>query len=147
MKPSVLVRAASSEDLDEIALLEDVLHDYKVDPKIQWSHFENNPDRVVLLALVNNKVAGMVKLNLVYKLSKIMVMLDELVVHEINRGHGVGSALMAAAEQWSWDHEADIIDFTSRESHEALGFYTKLGYEKRDTNVYRKLREGYDGSR
>ncbi len=147
MNPHVEIRSASSDDISEIAALEKVLHTYEVDPREQWAHFENNPDRVVLLALVNGKVAGMVKLNLVYKLSKIMVMLDELVVHEANRGQGVGSNLMAAAEEWSWSRGADIIDFTSREDHAALGFYAKLGYEKRDTNVYRKLREGYDGSR
>ncbi len=147
MSHQVVVRPATADDLQSIAALEHVLHSYEVDPSLQWHHFETSSNRVVLLALVDGAVAGMVKLNMVYKLSKAMAMLDELVVHEANRGQGVGSALMTAAEGWSWDHGADIIDFTSRESHEALGFYEKLGYQKRATNVYRKLREGYDGSR
>lgn len=147
MDSRVDIRPATAADLNEIARLEDELHSYKVDPSKQWAHFEHTSDRVVLLAVHDGKVAGMVKLNLVYKLSKIIAMLDELVVHTTNRGQGIGSRLMTAAEEWSWQHDADIIDFTSRDSHEVLEFYKKLGYEKRDTNVYRKLRKGYNGSR
>lgn len=147
MDQELIIRPATSGDLAEIAALEDVLHTYKVDPSRQWQHFENNPDRAVLLATIQGKVAGMVKVNTIYKLSKVMVMLDELVVHDDYRGQRIGTKLMQAAEEWAWEHGADLIDFTSRESHNALGFYEKLGYEKRDTAVYRKLREGYNGSR
>ncbi len=142
------VRPATSNDLDAIRKLEDELHDYPVDPSVQWPHFENSADRVVLLAeSEDGNVVGMVKLNLVYKLSKTMCYLDELIVMESQRGGGVGSLLMNAAETWSWEHGADIIDFSSRGKHPgALDFYEKLGYQKREANLYRKKREGYDGS-
>jgi len=144
---NVLIRPATKYDLASIKALEDELHDYSVDPSVQWKHFENNPDRVVLLAEIEGKVVGMVKLNLVYKLSKIMSYLDELVVMSSERGSGVGSRLMRAAEDWSWQHGADIIDFSSRGKHPgALEFYKKLGYEEREAKLYRKKREGYDGS-
>lgn len=126
--------------------LEDELHTYSVDPAKQWKHFENSSDRVVLLAELDGRVVGMVKLNLVYKLSKVMSYLDELVVLSSARGGGAGTALMEAAEKWSWEHGADIIDLTNRPAHPASPFYTKLGYKKRDTDVYRKKHEGYDGS-
>lgn len=141
------IRPAVRGDLDAIKILEGVLHNYDVDPTKQWSHFEENPDRVILLADFEGEVVGMVKLNLVYKLSKIMSYLDELVVHPSKRGSGVGSALMRAAEEWSWKNGADIIDFTSRGKHPgALEFYAELGYEQRDSKQFRKKREGYDGS-
>lgn len=141
------IRPAVKGDLEAIKRLEDVLHDYDVDPSKQWPHFENNPDRVVLVAEIDDEIVGMVKLNLVYKLSKILSYLDELVVLPSKRGSGVGSALMKAAEDWSWKHDADIIDLTSRGKHPgALEFYAKLGYEQRDSKQFRKKREGYDGS-
>ncbi len=142
------VRPATRNDLAAIKSLEDELHDYSVDPSLQWHHFEDTNDRVVLLAEADTgEIAGMVKLNLVYKLSKVMCYLDELVVLHSQRGSGVGSLLMHAAEKWSWEHGADIIDFSSRGKHPgALEFYEKLGYEKRHANLYRKKREGYDGS-
>lgn len=145
---NVDIRPATRSDLDAIKILEDELHDYPVDPAKQWEHFEGSPDRDVLLAEVDGKVVGMVKLNLVYKLSKVMVYLDELVVLKSQRGGGIGSRLMKAAEQWSWNHGADIIDFSSRgKDPGALTFYAKLGYQERSAKLYRKLREGYDGSR
>lgn len=144
---NISIRPATRDDLAAIKILEDELHDYSVDPSAQWGHFENNPDRDVLLAERGGKVVGMVKLNLVYKLSKIMAYLDELIVLPSERGNGVGSRLMQAAEGWSWEHGADIIDFSSRGKHPgALEFYEKLGYEKREANLYRKKRDGYDGS-
>lgn len=141
------IRPATRNDFAAIRVLAAALHDYPVDPSIQWEHFDHNPDRGVLLAERDGKVIGMVILNLVYKLSKVMSYLDELVVLPSERGGGVGSQLMQAAENWSWERGADIIDFSSRGKHPGtLEFYDKLGYEKREANLYRKKREGYDGS-
>lgn len=147
MYMNVSIRPATRNDFTAMKVLEDELHDYSVDPAVQWKYFENSSDRVVLLAEVDGKVVGMVILNLVYKLSKIMVYLDELVVLSSERGGGIGSQLMQAAEDWSWENGADIIDFSSRGKHPGtLEFYKKLGYEEREAKLYRKKREGYDGS-
>jgi PhnO protein len=143
---SLTIRPATKTDLPAIQTLEDELHDYPVDPAVQWKHFEGSDERAVLLAELDGDVVGMVKLNLVFKLSKVMSCLDELVVLPSARGKGAGTKLMRAAEEWSWQHGADIIDFSSREEHSALEFYRKLGYQERDSHLYRKKREGYDGS-
>ena len=76
-----------------------------------------------------------------------MSYLDELVVLRSARGRGIGSKLMQAAEMWSWQHNADLIDFSSRGKYPGtIEFYKKLGYEERSARLYRKKREGYDGS-
>lgn len=144
---SLTIRIANKDDLAAITLLENELHDYSVDPSIQWKHFENTPDRAILVAELGGTIVGMVILNLVYKLSKVMCYLDEIVVLGSERGGGIGSALMKAAEDWSWEHGADIIDFSSRgKDPGALEFYNKLGYAQREAKLYRKKREGYSGS-
>ena len=45
------IRPATKDDLDAIKILEDELHDYSVDPSVQWKYFEGSDERVVLLAV------------------------------------------------------------------------------------------------
>ncbi len=54
------------------------------------------------------------------------------------RGAGVGEALTLAALERAADAGARTVDLTSRPSREAaVRLYTRLGFEPRETNVYR----------
>lgn len=60
---------------------------------------------------------------------------EEVMVDEPVRGAGVGRQLMARAEQWARDREAEYLALATRR---AGGFYRALGYE--DSAVFfRKL--------
>jgi ribosomal protein S18 acetylase RimI-like enzyme len=64
--------------------------------------------------------------------------IEDVVVDESARGTGVGEALTLAALERAADAGARTVDLTSRPSREAANrLYTRLGFELRETNVYR----------
>lgn len=64
--------------------------------------------------------------------------IEDVVVDESARGAGVGEALSRAALAVAADRGARSVDLTSRPSREAANrLYRRLGFERRDTNVYR----------
>ena len=64
--------------------------------------------------------------------------IEDVVVDESARGQGVGEALNRYALEVAAEHGARSVDLTSRPSREAANrLYRRLGFEARDTNVYR----------
>lgn len=64
--------------------------------------------------------------------------IEDVVVDESARGRGVGQALSVAALDLAAQAGARTVDLTSRPSREAANrLYRRLGFELRDTNVYR----------
>jgi len=64
--------------------------------------------------------------------------IEDVVVDSSARGHGVGEALVLAALDRAYDSGARTVDLTSRPSRGSAGLlYERLGFERRETNVYR----------
>ncbi len=64
--------------------------------------------------------------------------IEDVIVDEQFRGLGVGEQLTMAAVDEARHRGARSIDLTSRPTREAANsMYQKLGFERRDTNVYR----------
>ena len=64
--------------------------------------------------------------------------IEDVVVDEAARGSGVGAALNQAALDHARARGAKTVDLTSRPSREAANrLYQRLGFEPRETNVYR----------
>ena len=64
--------------------------------------------------------------------------IEDVVVDESARGLGVGARLTAAAVEAASAAGARSVDLTSRPSREAANaLYQRLGFERRETNVYR----------
>jgi ribosomal protein S18 acetylase RimI-like enzyme len=64
--------------------------------------------------------------------------IEDVVVDESARGQGVGEALTDAALQVAAAAGARTVELTSRPSREAANrLYLRLGFARRDTNVYR----------
>ncbi|MGH9106685.1 MAG: GNAT family N-acetyltransferase [Acidimicrobiales bacterium] len=63
---------------------------------------------------------------------------QDVVVEGVARGRGVGEALTVAALQMAGAGGARTVDLTTRASREAANqLYHKMGFQLRDTNVYR----------
>src|SRR5665213_1208512 len=77
--------------------------------------------------------------------------IEDVVVDENARGLGIGEALTTAAVDEARGRGVHTIDLTSRPSREvANALYQKLGFERRETNVYRffiEPGEGWTGSK
>jgi ribosomal protein S18 acetylase RimI-like enzyme len=68
----------------------------------------------------------------------IRAWIEDVVVDESARGHGVGEALNQAAIEEARHKGAVTVDLTSRPSREAANrLYQRIGFTPRDTNVYR----------
>jgi ribosomal protein S18 acetylase RimI-like enzyme len=64
--------------------------------------------------------------------------IEDVIVDESARGQGAGEALTRAMIDTAREHGCATIELTSRPSREAANrLYLKLGFEIRDTNVYR----------
>ena len=92
----------------------------------------------LIVAQTGGKIVGMVTLLLFRIPYTKKAYIDDLVVDGSFRGHGLGTQLMekalATAKEWG----AAYVDFTARPDRVAgNSLYEKLGFKKRDTNVYR----------
>jgi ribosomal protein S18 acetylase RimI-like enzyme len=71
--------------------------------------------------------------------------IEDVVVDEGARGRGVGEALSQEALRLATEAGARTVDLTSRPSREAANrLYGRIGFEQRETNVYRIALEPND---
>jgi len=93
---------------------------------------------VLLLAEEDGEVVGAMTLVVFTIPTGVRAWIEDVVVDEVARGRGVGDALNRAAIERAREAGARTVDLTSRPSREAANhLYRRLGFEQRDTNVYR----------
>lgn len=92
----------------------------------------------VFVARVDGRIVGTLTLVQYRVATGLKVWIDDVVVDESARGHGVGEALNLAAIDEARRLGARYVSLTSRPSREAANrLYVRLGFSERDTNVYR----------
>ena len=92
----------------------------------------------LLVAHADGEIVGSLTLGLVRIPTGMRAIIEDVVVDERSRGQGVGRALNEAALEVARAAGAVTVDLTSRPSREAANrLYLRLGFEVRDTNVYR----------
>ena len=83
-------------------------------------------------------IVGMGALYLIQKLSGLAGRIEYIVVDEKYRGQGLGKIIMNKLKDRARARRASIVELTSNPSRtSANAMYQKLGFKKRDTNVYR----------
>lgn len=101
------------------------------------------PGTHLLLAAEEDAVVGALTLVLFRIPTGLRALIEDVVVDERVRRRGVGEALIRCAVEVATEAGARTVDLTSRPSREAANrLYTRLGFEQRDTNVYRFDLEG-----
>lgn len=97
-----------------------------------------SPASDVFIARVDGNIVGSLTLVTFRIPTGIRAWIEDVVVDESARGHGVGEALNQAAIAEARKKSAVTIDLTSRPSREAANrLYQRIGFVQRDTNVYR----------
>lgn len=98
----------------------------------------DSPDASVFVARGDGRIVGSLTLVVFRIPTGIRAWIEDVVVDESARGHGVGEAMNRAALDEARRRGASTVDLTSRPSREAANrLYQRLGFVKRDTNVYR----------
>ena len=132
-----MIRPGHDTDYEGVEMLLALMH-----RKLDASLFEamiHDDSRVLLVDEQDSELSGMVLCNIVLKLDRKECRLDRLVGREEFRERGIGSELLKAAEEWSWQRGVKRIEFTSSAKRpEAHHEYTKNGYTVRDTSVFAK---------
>lgn len=97
-------------------------------------------DRVrVVLGYLDDRLVATATLTLLVTLAGGLTgRVEDVVVSEAARGHGVGRQLMLALHAEARRLGLRQLDLTSRPTREAANhLYRSLGYERHETNVYR----------
>lgn len=95
-------------------------------------------DTVVFLARVGGAIVGSLTLAFYRIPTGMKAWIEDVVVDDAARGHGVGRRLNDAALDEARRHGAKNVSLTSRPSREAANrLYQRIGFLPRDTNVYR----------
>ena len=94
--------------------------------------------RLLLARDRDRRVVGMLTIVLFPIPTGIRAWIEDVVVDADVRGQGVGAVLTQAALDLAVAHGARTVDLTSRPGREAANrLYARLGFEQRQTNVYR----------
>ncbi len=98
-----------------------------------------SPATVLLVAGTDDdEIVGTLTLVLFRIPTGLRAWIEDVVVDESARGTGVGEALTRSALDRAAVAGARSVDLTSRPSREAANrLYRRLGFQPRDTNVYR----------
>jgi ribosomal protein S18 acetylase RimI-like enzyme len=92
----------------------------------------------IWLARTGDRVVGAITLIVFRTPTGLRANIESLVVEPAVRGGGIGEALCRAALARAADVGADTVDLTSAPSRAAANrLYLRLGFERRETNVYR----------
>ncbi len=97
-----------------------------------------DPGSVVLLARSEGVIVGSLTLVLYRIPTGLKAWIEDVVVDDNARGRGVGEALNLAALDEARARGVKGVSLTSRPSREAANrLYQRIGFTRRDTNVYR----------
>jgi ribosomal protein S18 acetylase RimI-like enzyme len=95
----------------------------------------------LLIARIDGEIVGTLTLVTFPIPTGLRAWIEDVVVDETARGHGVGAALTQAAVALARADGARTVDLTSRPAREAANrLYERLGFQLRDSKVYRLRR-------
>jgi ribosomal protein S18 acetylase RimI-like enzyme len=94
--------------------------------------------RLLIARNENGEIVGMLTLVVFRIPTGMRAWIEDVVVDERARRHGVGERLTQEALKIAGDAGARTVDLTSRRERQAANrLYRKLGFNRRETNVYR----------
>ena len=100
----------------------------------------------LLVARVDGRIVGTLTLAMFPIPTGLRAWIEDVVVDDAARGHGVGAALTREAIRLAEDAGARTVDLTSRPSRDAANrLYERLGFTRRDSHVYRLSKPSVGG--
>lgn len=133
----------SEKEAEEVrSLAKKIGHNYKALTDNDYKHILTSPGSFLYVAreVSSGKIAGMITLVVVRIPYVKKSSFEDLVVDENYRGKGVGAMLLNQAIKKAKEENAAYIDFTSRPRRiKGNELYKRLGFEQRETNVYRLI--------
>jgi len=134
------VTAVSEELVDAFARLIPQLSSSSPPPgRQELTEMIEAPGTTVFVARDHTKIIGTLTLVVFRIPTAVRAWIEDVVVDAQARGSGAGAALTEAALAKAAEAGARTVELTSRPSREAANrLYQRLGFEARETNVYRR---------
>lgn len=134
-----IATVADQELVDAFARLLPQLSKSSPPPTLaQLQEMIDAPATDVLLARLDGQIVGTLTLVTFRIPTGVRAWIEDVVVDDAARGHGVGDQLNRFALDIARGKGAKTVDLTSRPSREAANrLYQRIGFQPRDTNVYR----------
>ena len=134
-----IVREADEEVVTALARLVPQLSSSNPPPGVaELEDIVRSDASVLFVARIDGRIVGSLTLAVFRIPTGMRAWIEDVVVDESARGHGVGELLNRAAIDEARRRGCVTVDLTSRPSREAANrLYQRLGFERRDTNVYR----------
>jgi ribosomal protein S18 acetylase RimI-like enzyme len=143
----ISVRIAESVDADLVAAVTDLLPQLSrsAPPPTaeQLERIVADPATTLFVAEDDGRIVGSLTLAAFEIPTGRRAWIEDVVTDSAVRGKGVASALVDAALAHAAELGARTVDLTSRPDREdANRLYAKLGFDVRETNVYRRTLDG-----
>lgn len=134
-----VVREATDEVVEAVARLLPQLSSTASEPdRESVARLLRSDANTLLLARINGRAVGMLTLITFPLPSGLRGRIEDVVVDEAARGHGVGAVLTGEALRLADAAGVRTVDLTSRPSRQAANrLYERLGFQARDSRVYR----------
>ncbi|MFF3959344.1 GNAT family N-acetyltransferase [Streptomyces sp. NPDC001890] len=134
-----VVRGATDEVVEAIArLLPQLSSTAGVPDRDSVAALLRSDATTLLMARIEGRAVGMLTLILFPLPTGLRGRIEDVVVDEAARGHGVGAALTEEALRLAGVAGARTVDLTSRPSRRAANrLYERLGFQVRDSQVHR----------
>jgi ribosomal protein S18 acetylase RimI-like enzyme len=138
---SVTIEAATVVDDELVAAFAHLIPQLSSSPPPdadQLGLLVNGDDTVLFIARVDGTIVDSLTLAFYRIPTGLKSWIEDVVVDDAARGHGVGRKLNEAALAAAKARGAKDVSLTSRPSREAANrLYQRIGFEARSTNVYR----------
>jgi len=113
----------------------------------RMSYFTSNPDCFTFVAVLSEKVVGMIGVKLIrsYESDALITHISTLVVKNEYRGQGFGKKLLHFIEEWSVHYGCHVLYLTSgikEERKPAHELYKKVGFEITGYRFIKRLENG-----
>jgi ribosomal protein S18 acetylase RimI-like enzyme len=133
-----IAREATDELVAAMAALIPQLSKSNPPPKAELADLVGSGASTMFIARVDGRIVGSLTLAMFRIPTGVRAWIEDVVVDDSARGHGVGEALNRAALDFAKQHGAITVDLTSRPSREAANrLYQRIGFVARETNIYR----------
>ncbi len=141
--PAIAVSEASSGSVELLEAVQRLVHELSSSASAPGaSDLEeiagSRATRLLVARNEDDEIVGMLTLALFRIPTGVRAWIEDVVVDERARRHGVGEKLTREALRIAGDAGARTVDLTSRRERQAANrLYRKLGFKRRETNVYR----------
>jgi ribosomal protein S18 acetylase RimI-like enzyme len=110
----------------------------KIPDRKELQEIVDSPAVILFMAREEGKLVGALSLAWFRVPTGILAWIEDVVVDQSMRGHGIGEALTRAGVEKARQLGAKSVDLTSRPSRESANrLYQRVGFELRNTNCYR----------